>query len=253
MSVQDHPAAAADGGPPLPLFYREPEALSSRLHADWRLKPSDLGFAAATHVAPIVVAEFARASRWYPVLFTAGAPSPVVLLGLEACNLFVTDGVWAPQAYVPAYVRRYPFGFMATSEPDRYALAIDAASEAIVRDGGEGEPLFADGEPAPLTREALKFCDAFQGEAAATSAFCAAVAAQDLLVDRRAEVVLPDGRRFGVEGFQVIDPERFGALPAAVVVDWHQRGWLGLIHFHLASLDRFTDLLALQGTAAAAA
>ncbi|ATQ44594.1 SapC family protein [Caulobacter mirabilis] len=249
MSVQDPAVDSLDNGTPSPLFYREPEALSSRLHADWRLKSGDLGFAAATHVVPIVVAEFARASRWYPVLFTAGTPSPVALLGLEPRNLFVTDGVWTPQAYVPAYVRRYPFGFMATSEPDRYALAIDAASDAVVRGGEEGEPLFADGEPGPLTREALKFCDAFQGEAAATSAFCAAVAAQGLLVDRRAEAVLPDGRRFGVEGFQVIDPERFGALPAEVVVDWHQRGWLGLAHFHLASLDRFTDLLALQGAA----
>jgi len=245
---QAAPAAAA----PLPLFYREPEALSSKVHGQWRLKGGDLGFTADSHVAPLVVAEFAKAMRWYPIVFVAGAPSPVALLGLERRNLFVADGAWTPEAYVPAYVRRYPFGFMATSDEDRFALAIDTASDAVARDGEEGEPLFVDGQPGPLTLDALKFCDAYRGEAAATAAFCAALAEKDLLVDRRADVTTPDGRRFGVEGFTLVDSERLAALDADTVVDWHRRGWLGLIYLHLASLGRFDDLMALQGRVAAA-
>jgi hypothetical protein len=249
MTATDQAAPAQAS--PLPLFYRAPEALSAITHAGWRIRSAGLGFAADSQVAPLVVAEFAKALRWYPIVFTAGASSPVALLGLDRRNLFVADGGWTAEMYVPAYVRRYPFGFMATSDADRFALAIDTASDAVVREGEEGEPLFIDGEPAPLTLEALKFCDAYREEAAATAAFCAALVEKDLLVDRRADVTTPDGRHFGLDGFKLVDRERLAALDADTVVDWHRRGWLGLVHFHLASLDRFSDLMVLQGRAPA--
>lgn len=232
--------------PTLPLFYRQPEPLTAAAHGDWRIRGGDLRFAETAHVVPLVVSEFVQAARFYPILFTTDGAAPVALLGLERRNLFVSDGAWQPRTYVPAYVRRYPFGFMALREPGRFALAIDAASEAIGRGEGEGEPLFADGAPSPLTQEALKFCDAYQGEAAGTDSFRQALVARDLLVDRRAEVTLPDGRKFAVEGFQLVDPTRLAALDAETVVDWQARGWLALVHFHLMSLDRFSDLLSLQ-------
>ena len=74
-----------------------------------------------------------------------------------------------------------------------------------------------------------------------------------LLIDRRADATLPDGRKLGLDGFQVIDTERFANLDEAVVLDWHRRGWLALVHFHLASLERFGALLTLQAQAAATA
>lgn len=236
---------------PLPLFYRDPRPLSSIAHADWGLKGGGFEFASDAHVTPLVVAEFAKASRWYPILFAPEAAAPVALVGLERRNLFVADGVWAAQAYVPAYVRRYPFGFISTQEADRFVLAIDAASERVVQGGDEGEPLFVGDAPGPLTREALAFCDAFQAEAAATSDFCEALVEKRLLVDRRADVTTPDGRRFAIDGFQMIEPKAFAALDADTLVDWHARGWLGLVHFHLASIERFSDLMDLQGRVAA--
>jgi hypothetical protein len=235
--------------PPMPLFYSDPQPLSSIAHADWRLKAGAFEFARDAHVVPLVVAEFIKASRWYPILFAAEGAAPVALVGLERRNLFVADGDWTAGAYVPAYVRRYPFGFMGAG-PDQFALAIDAASDRVAKGGDEGEPLFVDGKPGPLTQQALEFCDAFQGEAAATSAFCEAIVAKDLLVDRRADVTTPDGRRFAIEGFRLIDPAKFAALDAETVVAWHARGWLGLAQFHLASLDRFAELMALQNDVA---
>ncbi|MFZ0267963.1 SapC family protein [Caulobacter sp.] len=232
---------------PLPLFYSDPQALSSVTHADWKLKDGGFEFARDAHVVPLVVAEFSKASRSYPILFAAESASPVALVGVERRNLFVADGAWTPSAYVPAYIRRYPFGFMSAGQPDRFALAIDAASPRVVQGGKEGEPLFVDGQPGPLTRQALEFCDVFQGEAAATTAFCKAVIDKDLLVERRADLTTPDGRRFAIEGFRLIDPLKLAALDAETVFQWHGQGWLGLAHFHLASLDRFADLLELQG------
>ena len=107
--------------------------------------------------------------------------------------------------------------------------------------------MFEDGKPSALTTQALAFCDAFQAETATTRAFAEALTAHDLLIDRRADATLPDGRKLGLEGFQIVDAEKFGTLADDVVLDWHRRGWLALVHFHLASLERFSDLLARQG------
>lgn len=237
----------------LALFYRDPQPLSSTLHGDWRLKDGDVAFAAATPFAPIVVGEMMAASADYPILFSGETAQPIVALGLERSNLFVADGAWAAGTYVPAYVRRYPFGFIATINPQGFALAIDAGCERLARAGEKGAPLFENGAPTDLTRQALSFCDAFQDEAAATQAFGAALKARELLIDRRADVTLPDGRKLELDGFQIVDAAKFAALPDDVVLDWHRKGWLALVHIHLASLDRFRALLDRAGRALGAA
>lgn len=230
----------------LPLFYREPCLLSSHLHGAWRLREGDFGFASTSAYVPIVVGEFAAASRHYPILFADDKAVPLVLLGLETINLFVTDGQWAEETYIPAYVRRYPFGFVAVSDPDRYVLAVDAASERVVRSGTEGVQLFDGEQPSVLTTQALEFCEIFQRDAKATQEFCSALVALDLLIERRADATLADGRALGVQGFRIVDAERFMRLSDETVNQWHRKGWLALIHFHLASLDRFSVLLSRQ-------
>ena len=67
--------------------------------------------------------------------------------------------------------------------------------------------------------------------------------ASDRLIDREARAALPDGRRYNVNGFKIVDAQKFRNLPDAIVADWHKKGWLGLVHFHLASLERFRDLM----------
>lgn len=250
MVSQSPTAAATENAPPLPIYYRDPRPLSSKMHAGWRIKEGDLNFAADAAYVPIVLGELAMAARNYPIVFAAGDAQPIAILGLERRNLFVEEGQWSPDAYVPAYVRRYPFAFVGTVDSDRFVLAIDAAADRLVQQGDEGAPLFEDGEPSELTKRALAFCDAFRGEATATRAFGEALQAQDLLITRRADATLPDGRKFGLEGFQIIDREKFAALPGDVVLDWHGKGYLAWIHFHLASLDRFEVLLKRQSAIA---
>lgn len=201
---------------------------------------------------PIVAGELVAAARDYPVVFAADSAQPVAVLGLERRNLFVEDGHWAQDAYVPAYVRRYPFAFVATANPDGFALAIDSGSERVAKSGTTGAALFEDGQPSELTRQALAFCDAFQSDAAATNAFTDALKTQGLLIDRRADATLPDGRKLGLDGFQIVEAEAFGKLADDVVLDWHRKGWLALVHFHLASLDRFSALLNRQALVTAA-
>lgn len=238
--------SAPPGVPLLPLFYGALEPLSSQSHADWRLKSGDAAFAEGTPFVPIVVGELAAAARSYPVVFAAHSAQPVVVLGLEEQNLFIDNGRWSEDAYVPAYVRRYPFAFIATVNPEGFALAVDSGSDRLAKGEAEGAALFEDGKPSDLTRQALEFCNAFQVDAAATKAFTDALKAQDMLIDRRADATLPDGRKLGLEGFQVVDAEKVAKLPDGVVLEWHGKGYLALIHYHLASLERFQTLLSRQ-------
>ncbi|PKP93002.1 MAG: peptidase [Alphaproteobacteria bacterium HGW-Alphaproteobacteria-16] len=217
------------------------------------MKDGDAAFAAESPFVPIVSGELAAAARDYPVVFAADSAQPVVILGLERRNLFVEDGRWAQGAYVPAYVRRYPFAFVRTDKPDGFALAIDAGSDRVVQSGTDGAALFEDGKPAALTRQALEFCAAFGREADLTALFTTALKEKELLIDRRADATLPDGRKLGLEGFQIVDAEKFNALDDETIVAWHRQGILALVHHHLASLDRFRALLDRQALMSASA
>lgn len=233
--------------PILPLFYADPEPLAAARHGAWRLLAGSADFASAATAIPLVLSDFTAASHSYPILFTSGEAAPVALVGLEQANLFVDGGKWDEGSYVPAYVRRYPFVLIEAADKSGFGLAIDAASPQVARDGEAGEPLFDGDKPAAVSLRALEFCRLFNADFVSTQAFCTALAEQDLLVDRKADVTLPGGRKLGVAGFRVIDPERFAALPEDKLVAWHRNGWLTMIHCHLASLYRFADLLVRQG------
>ncbi|WP_333837449.1 SapC family protein [Novosphingobium sp.] len=250
-------AAPAADQPLLPLFYKAVRPLHASAHASWRLKNGDAGFAAETPFVPIVAGELAAAARDYPVVFAADSAQPLAILGLERRNLFVEDGRWLADAYVPAYVRRYPFAFVATVNPDGFALAIDAGSDRVVQAGDEGDDegvaLFENGAPSALTKQALEFCAAFGREVELTALFTTALKEKELLIDRRADATLPDGRKLGLDGFQIVDAEKFAALDDETIVAWQRNGLLALIHFHLASLDRFRALLDRQALLSASA
>lgn len=227
--------------PTQPLFYKALRPLDATQHSTLRLKECDYSFTAETSSIPIVVSEFARAARHYPIVFASADATPHAILGLDGRNAFLDAGSWADGTYIPAYVRRYPFGFLRIEETDRYILGIDFGCEGLVEGGGL--PLFENGRPAMMTERALAFCEAFRGEAEATVAFMRALEGRDLLVERQVGFVLPDGRNVARDGFKVVDAERFSALDGPTLAEWNARGWLGLITLHLTSIDLFPELL----------
>lgn len=229
------------------LFYHRPEALSPEHHGGLRLK-RDGGFAFAntTNSVAITSTEFVSAMRSYPIVFAAQTAHPVAVLGLEQTNLFVeADGHWRAGHYIPAYIRRYPFVFIAHPDGKQFVLGIDRASD-LLEDSGEGRALFDDGKLGDITQQALAFCGAFQSDHGFTSAFGQALDEQKLLIDNQAQAQLPSGKLISLQGFRVVDRQKFKALPDGVVIDWHKKGWLALVHYHLASLDRFSGLLEVQ-------
>ncbi|MBJ7498641.1 MAG: SapC family protein [Sphingopyxis sp.] len=225
-----------------PLFYRQPELLTAAQHVDLRLRPGGYGFAKEANAIPLTVVEFGPAMRHYPVVFAAGDGFPVAILGLDRRNGFVDGKEWAPGCYVPAYARRYPFVFVDRSQ-DSFVLAIDRAAPHFTGDA-EGAALFSDGRPTEVVDNILTFCRDFHGAHIQTDAFVEALLAQELLVDQHADARLDSGQALTLSGFKVVDRAKFDALPDALVLEWHRKGWLALVHFHFLSLDRFADLLA---------
>lgn len=229
--------AAPSSSTQLPLFYKRLELLSRAEHGRWRIKLTDLSFAAEAQFVPVAASEFREAGHHYPLLFGAGEHLPLALLGLHGGNSFLTGGSWQADAYVPAYVRRYPF--LLTSLPTgRLALSIDADAPHLVKSGLEGHPLYQDGKPSPVLEHAWQFCELFAQEFAATEDFVKLLVEHKLLVERTLEVALPSQQRTSLVGFYVVDVGAFEALPEAVLGDWHRRGILAMIYAHLSSLNR---------------
>jgi hypothetical protein len=224
------------------LFYRRPVALSREAHGAMRyVAPPDYGFARATNAVPLGSGEAEVAARHYPVVFAAGEPGGLVaLLGVqEGRNLFVdADGDWRKGAYVPAYVRRYPFAFAEMG--DQLVLCVDEASGVL---GDIGEPLFDGDAPSALVDRTLAFAREFQAQADAAQAFAKACAEAGLLGEQRAEFALKDGRKFALGGFRTLDRAKFDTLPDAVYVDWRKRGWVALAHAHFISMNSWANLV----------
>src|SRR5579863_5336903 len=232
----------------LPLFYAKPSTLRPQRHGGLSLKrPRHFAFARIGNAIPITAAEFPQAQRDYPIVFTdAKLPMPLAVVGIEeGVNLMVDEGgTWRHGAYVPAYVRRYPFLFAEHPETRALTLCIDEASDCLEAGGGP-EPLFLEGAPSEVTKQALKFCTGYQRDHEATREFCRSLAQAELLVARDARLQIGPERSVTVRGFKVIDEGRLNLLPAESLLNWRARGWLMLIYAHLLSLGGWDRLVFL--------
>ena len=174
------------------LFYVNPEPLDQSVHGTLGVNPTDkpYAFVAQTNIVPLTVTEFAAAALSYPIIFTGDNRQPVVVMGLrQGENLFVADdGEFRADAYVPAYVRRYPFVFADDKQNQRLILCIDRGA-AIVAEAGEN-PLFVEGQPSDYTNMAMEFCNNFEQERQRTESFVQLIKDLDLL-DTRDAVFTP--------------------------------------------------------------
>ncbi len=244
------PAPATPATPTLPLFYRAPTLLRFADHAGFGLRrAADYAVAAGATAIPLVAAEFALAGRHYPIVFASDASAmPLAVTGVSVGrNLFVsTEGQWATGRYIPSYVRRYPFIGMALEDGGTTMLGIDAASPRISTDAArdDADLLFTpDGKATPTGEAAMALCDAYAIEHERTVAFATALKAHNLLVERSAEMRYADATQALVQGFRLIDEPAVRALPAAVVTEFHAKGWLDAITLHLASQLSWQNLV----------
>ena len=240
-----------------PLFYQSITPLSSETHATWGLVPRDsLAFTKNTHAVPVTVDEFAMCQRSFPIVFGLGdAAAPLALVGLqEGNNLYVDDnGVWEATAYVPAFIRRYPF-MLARLSPDRpdLSLCFDDTAGQIAADAGDA--LFTDGAPSDTTKNILAFCEQFEQAVGRTRGFMEELEKLNLLMDGEVTIQREGLAEPAVyRGFRMIDESKLQNLRGDQARKLVQNGMLGLIYAHLFSLSLISPLFERQFAATSVA
>ena len=241
-------SAPANG---LPVFYNDLIPLSSVDHAGYHVRPSDSApFLTKQHAVPLTVDEFMSAQRFVPIIFSGGdEPVPLALMGLnEGVNTFLDDeGKLRGPAYVPAYVRRYPW-MLAKLRPDtdELSLCFDPTSDAI-GEFEDGQPLFEDGKPAELVQGVLKFCEDFEQAAARTGQFMKDLQELGLLMDGEVAIQVPgNDQPFVYRGFRMVNEEKLRDMRGDQLRKISQNGMLPLIYAHLFSLQLMREVFEAQ-------
>jgi hypothetical protein len=239
------PAPPAAG---LPMFYTAPRPLDRAKDANLKIsRPHHFRFAANTNAIPLLIEEFPMAAAHYPIVFADGpVPIPAAVVGLQNdTNLFVDkQGRWVSNAYLPAYVRRYPFILMDDTAQKQFVLCIDEGSDMI---GPQGEySLFNGEQPSDFTKNAMEFCAALRQQGDVTDAFVNELKARNLFMQNDAKIDTRDGAQMQLSGFLIINPKAFDALPNDVFLAWRKNGWLGFVYAHLLSSHRWQSLVDLM-------
>jgi hypothetical protein len=241
------------------LFYSQPEPLSVEVHGALGVNPVEqpYAFVGQANLVPLTVTEFAPAALSYPVIFVGESKQPVAVMGLRSDeNLFVSQaGEFRQEAYIPAYVRRYPFVFANDDVQKRMILCVDRAAPFIVEGGST--PLFIDGKPSPYVEQAMEFCNNFEQERQRTEAFVKLLTDLDLLDTREAVFTPrnPDGKPGKVQKiaeYFAVSEDKLKALPAEKLAELRDNGALGQIYAHLVSLLGWDRLIAMAFQRAAA-
>ena len=232
------------------LLYAKPEPLSKELHASLGVTQMEtpFGFARTAHVAPLTVTEFALAALSFPVIFVGDNRQPVAVLGLnQGENLFTNDqGSWDYDAYVPAYIRRYPFVLAEDKDADRMIVCIDR-SAPMISDKPQ-LPFFDKGEPTEITTNAIEFCNNYETERRRTESFVDMLKALDLFevkealfTPRNADGSAGEPQR--IADYFAVSEEKLGKLPADKLVELRDNGALQQIYAHLTSLVGWDRLI----------
>ena len=241
----------ASQAPQLPLMYKELEPLSNQVHANFKSRGSDgMPQLSNLHAIPIVIDEFVAVQRFFPIVFSIGEnPVPLALMGLnEGVNTFIDEqGKLISPAYIPAYVRRYPFMLARVdSDADTLSLCFDPSS-GLVGDFEDGFPLFEGGQPTEGTQNVMKFCEEFEVSAQRTNQFMNELKTLDLLIDGELSVqVNTDTQPSVYRGFQMVDEEKFRELRGGELRRTNQYGIVARLVAHMFSLPLARDIFVRQ-------
>lgn len=248
--------ANADAQNVLPLFYGSLVPLSSQFHPNHGLATRDnLNYARPAHAIPLAVDEFAIAQRNYPIVFGLGEnPAPLALVGLqEGTNLFLdAEGQWQQGAYVPAFVRRYPF-MLAKLTPDAQELSLcfDDTSGLVTADAPDKLFIAGTADASETTKGILSFCEQFEQAVVRTRGFMEELEKLELLMDGEVTIQQPNMPEPAVyRGFRMVAEDKLQGIRGDQARKMVQSGMMGLIYAHLFSLSQIGMLFEKQQAAA---
>ncbi|MFD1788316.1 SapC family protein [Sphingomonas floccifaciens] len=232
-------------------LYAKPEALHSQDHAGLNFVDDGqlLAKVGAVNAVPLLVGEFVQAMHYFPIVFGGPEKTPMAILGMkEGQNLFLKDGKFEAGVYVPAYLRRYPFTLAGTGTDD-YVVCIDRKASGFV-EGGEGQPLFENGEPTDFTKNAINFLNEFEAERKRSAQFVEELIKADLHEVKHTLALTAGGeQREVIADYYGVSEERLRALPDAQLAEMVRQGAVTAIDAHLLSLKQWDALIARRDNA----
>jgi len=193
---------------------------------------------------PTFADEFRALQAHYPIVFRRADDGvgfePIALLGFEADqNLFLDNGRW-DAAVVPLLHERQPFYI--GRDGDELTIQVDLDHPRVSR--SEGEPVF---KPHGGNTEYLdhigRMLSSIHHGVQQHGGFMEALMRHELLEGFELDVQFDNGEQHRLAGFYTIHEERLAALDGAAVAALHAAGYLGPIHYALASMSQFRDLI----------
>ena len=237
------------------LMYEKPEPLNVQEHGKLGITQQNNGFdfVKELHFVPVNANEFGVAATTFPIIFAGEQKQPLAVMGLRpGDNLFIDEkNNFKPDAYVPGYIRRYPFVLAKPPEAERMIVCIDRKFSAIT--DKPDMPFFKDNEPTEYVQNAVEFLKQYETQRLATEQTVKRLEELDLFETR--EVVYNPAAR-GRPGQQekitehlAISEQKLMALAPDVLKELAEKGYLGAIYAHLISLmnwDRLIDLTLIR-------
>ncbi len=207
------------------------------------------GFARKLNAIPVSFTEFALAARDYPLVFTSpdGGKNfaPVAVLGMTAGeNLFVSSaGGWAPNLYVPAYARRFPFCMAkVTLNQVEQQNRMVCVEKSHLDEGGEA--MFDDkGEPSAKWRDMQRLLAEYEADLERARELCTILGDYALLEPFSLQAKPAKGGPVQLAGMHRIDEKKIEHLNISEFKNLAKKGILGRLYAHLLSLENFARLL----------
>lgn len=222
--------------------------VSKDKHAKKKVRQIDsFDFSSRFHMASVMAHEIARASSIYPIIFIEdkGEFRPVALLGLDVGeNLFVDESGRWHASYVPAIIRRYPFGLVTSGQEGQFTVCIDEGSPLV--NDSEGAALFDDeGKPTAVIDNVKRYLGELQQMDAFTKTFCQFLKQHDLFMPLTMRVRQANEVK-NIAGGHAVSEARLNKLSDDVFLELRRKQYLPAIYSHLVSLSQFERLMMLK-------
>jgi len=232
------------------MFYQNPQPLSQDKHSKHGVKQvtKPFEFMADQHFLPLTAPEFGSAAASYPIIFAGEERTALAVMGIRAGeNLFVTEGQFAQDFYMPAFARRYPFVLASDQPNDRFVVCVDESAECVT-DKGPQQKFFDGTDTSAFTKEAFQFLQNFERDRQATDLMIKTFRDLDLFEQKEMNFQgqNPDGspaERQKIADYFAVTEERLKGLDAAKIKEFSDNGYLAVAHAHMVSLGNWQRLV----------
>ena len=232
------------------MFYEKPVPLNREQHKGYGVTPVDnpFDFMKKSHFLPLTAAEFGSAAASFPIIFAGEDRSPLAVMGIRTQeNLFIEDGKFHTDFYMPAFARRYPFVLANDPSNDRFVVCVDEAAGCVTKASPQQE-FFAGDDTSAFTKEAFEFLQNFERDRQATETMVKELKELDVFEPKEMffqgqQADGSPGERQKIADYFAVSEEKLRTLPADKLKSLADRGILAVCYAHLISLSNWQRLV----------